>query len=109
MDFKSIQKLVNSYSEPYESAILIINFEIFRILKIKKVFGELSNVEIGKILKINRSSIITRCSDSLIEIYLKKLKKNDLNSISYIHDPTYYLIKSKIFLKKINKVFVKNQ
>ena len=36
MNYQSISKLVNSYSSPYQGAILIINFEIFRISKIKK-------------------------------------------------------------------------
>ncbi len=109
MNYLSIEKLVNSYTKPYDGAILIINFKIFRVLKIKKVFGDLSNVEIGRISKINQSSITTRCSDSLIKIFIKKLNKKDLNSISYIHDPTYYLIKSKSFNKKVNKLFKENQ
>ena len=78
MNYQSISKLVNSYSSPYQGAILIINFEIFRISKIKKIYGNLSYNEIGKILKINKSSIVTRCSDSLIRIHLKKPKKNNL-------------------------------
>tara|TARA_B100000161_G_scaffold264193_1_gene236960 strand:+ start:727 stop:1683 length:957 start_codon:yes stop_codon:yes gene_type:complete len=109
MNFESIKKLVNSYSEPYEGAIIIINYKIFRIIKINKIYGDLSNVEIGKILKRNNSSIVTRCSDSLIKIYLKDLKKVDLNSMLYIHDPAYYLVKSKSFFKKLNKMFKENQ
>ncbi len=109
MDYESIKKLVNSYSKPYEGAIIIINYKIFRINKIIKIFGELSNVEIGNILKINSSSIITRCSDCLIKIYLKDLKKSDLKSIYYIREPTYYLIKSKSFFKKITKLFKENE
>ncbi len=109
MNFDSIKKLVNSYSEPYEGAIIIINYKIFRIIKIKKIHGDLSNVEIGKILKSYNSSIVTRCSDSLIKIHLKDFNKTDLNSIFYIHDPVYYLIKSKSFFKKINKMFKENQ
>ena len=109
MNFASIKKLVNSYSEPYEGAIIIINYKIFRVSKINKIFGDLSNVEIGKILEKNNSSIVTRCSDSLIKIYLKDLKKVDLNSMLYIHDPAYYLVKSKSFFKKLNKMFKENQ
>lgn len=109
MNLESIKKLVNSYSEPYEGAILIINYKIFRISKINKIFGDLSTVEIGKILEKNNSSIVTRCSDSLIKIHLKNLNKTDLNSILYIHDPIYYLIKSKSFYNKINKMFKENQ
>lgn len=109
MNYQSIKKLVNSYSSPYQGAILISNFEIFRILKIEKIYGNLSYNEIGKILKINKSSIVTRCSDSLIRIHLKKSKKNNLKIGKYIYDPNYYSLKSKSFFKKLDKMFKENQ
>lgn len=109
MDFESIKKLVASYSFPYEGSILIFNNQLIRIFNVKKIRGNTYNKEIGKILKTAPSFIISRCSDSLIKLEFKKIyDKKIFFGKKYIHDPIYYLLKSKKIYKRLNKLFLEN-
>jgi hypothetical protein len=99
MNFQSIDQLVKSYVYPYDGAILIVNNEILRVSKVKKIKNySMSNFEFGKIYKLTSTYIITRCADSPIKIFFyKKYKKIDIKNtkIKYIYDPIFYISRSK--------------
>jgi methionyl-tRNA formyltransferase len=110
MNFNSIKLLVNSFIKPYEGSILIIEDKILRVSKITKIKNkDMSNIEIGKLLKINQSYVITRCQDAIIKINFYSKYKYRKNKISYIYDPLYYILKSKKLFMNISKLSGKNK
>ena len=96
MNFKSIDQLVKSYVRPYDGAILIVNNQILRVSHVCITSNFLNNnSEIGKIIKISKKYIITKCIDSAIKIFLYK-KINMINfKNKYIYDPSFYISRSK--------------
>ena len=77
--------LVKSFTKPYEGSILIIQDKILRVSKITKIKNQdMDNIEIGKLLKIDQSYVITRCQDAIIKINFYSKYKYRKNKISFI-------------------------
>jgi len=96
MNFKSIDQLVKSYVHPYDGAILIVNNLLLRVSNVCKVnnFAN-NNYELGKILKLSKKYIITKCADTTIKIFLyQKINVNNFNK-KYIYDPSFYISRSR--------------
>ena len=109
MNYSSINLLVNSFSKPYAGSIIIIGDKILRVSKISKIKNRnINSIEIGKLLKINKNYVITRCQDALVKIYFYSPFNPRKNKISYIYDPLYYILKSKKLFKDIINLLNRN-
>ena len=110
MTYNSIKLLVNSFTKPYEGSILIIQDKILRVSRITEIKNKgMGNIEIGKILKIDQSYVVTRCQDAIIKINFYSKYRYRKNKISYIYDPLYYILKSKKLFMKISNLLDKNK
>lgn len=92
---REISSIIRSFTLPYPCSFFIYNDNIIRVKEcsiIKKLPLKIQNIEPGKIIKINKRSIIVKCHDEVIKLSVME----DLNRIKfgkYIFPPTKYIVR----------------
>ena len=92
---REISSIIRSFTLPYPCSFFIYNDNIIRVKEcrvIKNLSLKVKNIEPGKIIKINKRSIIVKCQDAAIKLIVIE----DLSKIKfgkYIFPPTKYIVR----------------
>ncbi|AGZ82398.1 formyltransferase family protein [Campylobacter fetus] len=97
MDYKTINRIVRSFTSPYPCAKLIVENQILNIKKCCLI-KQRDKLGYGKILKESTNFIIFQCSDSVIKLSLANGSKYSYIGGGWIQTPSFYIQKYSIKL-----------
>ncbi len=107
MQSEDIVRLVKSFNDPYECAVLLYKINLLRIAdaQIEEFSGtldELRRIEPGKIVCVKKDYISIKAADRMIRLYVKpEFNLLDLQFGQYIYPPSKYIVEYPLLLQEL--------
>lgn len=101
-----IVRLVNSYTNPYPCAKLVIKDQVIPIVRAVIAKNDLTDEEVrrmepGKIVKVDGNKFTMKVGDGLVELDAKEIPIG-LEKVNYVHPPTLYIESNPEIMKLLS-------